>query len=237
MIDHVGFEVTDLTRSATFYDAVFFALGARRMLESEHAVAYGVNGAEFWIVVRGLAPAPGYGHVALKASGKAAVDAAYRAGLAAGGRTTALPGRGRNTATAITPPTCTTSMVCGSRSSPAAEPLAYGACLCACPGRVARTFNQSEEPMAVRVGINGFGRIGRNVFRAALERDADIEWLALNDLVDRKTIAHLLKYDSNYGPVQGHGRRVRQRHHGQRQRGPCARRARSGGAALGRPGR
>jgi glyceraldehyde 3-phosphate dehydrogenase len=56
--------------------------------------------------------------------------------------------------------------------------------------------------MAVRVGINGFGRIGRNVFRAALERDADIEWLALNDLVDRKTIAHLLKYDSNYGPLK-----------------------------------
>jgi glyceraldehyde 3-phosphate dehydrogenase len=57
--------------------------------------------------------------------------------------------------------------------------------------------------LAVRVGINGFGRIGRNVFRAALERDADIEWLALNDLVDRKTIAHLLKYDSNYGPFKG----------------------------------
>ncbi len=57
--------------------------------------------------------------------------------------------------------------------------------------------------MAVRVGINGFGRIGRNVFRAAIERDADIEWLALNDLVDRATIAHLLKYDSNYGRFQG----------------------------------
>ena len=55
--------------------------------------------------------------------------------------------------------------------------------------------------MAVRVGINGFGRIGRNVFRAALERNADIEWLALNDLIDRKTIAHLLKYDSNYGKL------------------------------------
>jgi glyceraldehyde 3-phosphate dehydrogenase len=57
--------------------------------------------------------------------------------------------------------------------------------------------------MAVRVGINGFGRIGRNVFRAAYEQGADIEWLALNDLVDRKTIAHLLKYDSNYGPFPG----------------------------------
>src|SRR5947209_8837074 len=57
--------------------------------------------------------------------------------------------------------------------------------------------------MAVRVGINGFGRIGRNVFRAAYERGADIEWLAVNDLVDPKTIAHLLKYDSNYGPFPG----------------------------------
>ena len=57
--------------------------------------------------------------------------------------------------------------------------------------------------MAVRVAINGFGRIGRNVFRAAHESGADIEWLALNDLVDPKTIAHLLKYDSTYGPFRG----------------------------------
>src|SRR5881275_408255 len=57
--------------------------------------------------------------------------------------------------------------------------------------------------MAVRVGINGFGRIGRNVFRAAHERGADIEWLAVNDLVDAQTIAHLLRYDSNYGPFPG----------------------------------
>jgi glyceraldehyde 3-phosphate dehydrogenase len=57
--------------------------------------------------------------------------------------------------------------------------------------------------MPVRVGINGFGRIGRNVFRAAYERDADIEWVGINDLVDPKTIAHLLKYDSNYGPFPG----------------------------------
>jgi glyceraldehyde 3-phosphate dehydrogenase len=57
--------------------------------------------------------------------------------------------------------------------------------------------------MPVRVGINGFGRIGRNVFRAAYESGADIEWLAVNDLVDPPTIAHLLKYDSNYGPFPG----------------------------------
>jgi glyceraldehyde 3-phosphate dehydrogenase len=57
--------------------------------------------------------------------------------------------------------------------------------------------------MPVRVGINGFGRIGRNVFRAAYEQGAEIEWLAVNDLIDPKTIAHLLKYDSNYGPFPG----------------------------------
>ena len=57
--------------------------------------------------------------------------------------------------------------------------------------------------MPVRVGINGFGRIGRNVFRAAYESGADIEWVAVNDLVDPPTIAHLLKYDSNYGPFPG----------------------------------
>src|SRR5437660_9016395 len=57
--------------------------------------------------------------------------------------------------------------------------------------------------MPVRVGINGFGRIGRNVFRAAHERGADVEWVGINDLVDPPTIAHLLKYDSNYGPFPG----------------------------------
>jgi glyceraldehyde 3-phosphate dehydrogenase len=58
--------------------------------------------------------------------------------------------------------------------------------------------------MPVRVGINGFGRIGRNVFRAAYEKGADIEWVAANDIGDAATTAHLLKYDSNYGPFPGH---------------------------------
>jgi glyceraldehyde 3-phosphate dehydrogenase len=57
--------------------------------------------------------------------------------------------------------------------------------------------------MAVRVGINGFGRIGRNVFRAAYESGADIDWVAANDITDPETTAHLLKYDSNYGPFPG----------------------------------
>jgi glyceraldehyde 3-phosphate dehydrogenase len=57
--------------------------------------------------------------------------------------------------------------------------------------------------MPVRVGINGFGRIGRNVFRAAHESGADVEIVAVNDITDTKTLAHLLKYDSVYGPFPG----------------------------------
>jgi len=57
--------------------------------------------------------------------------------------------------------------------------------------------------MPVRVGINGFGRIGRNVFRAAKQQGADIEWVAVNDLTDNATLAHLLKYDSILGPYPG----------------------------------
>ena len=57
--------------------------------------------------------------------------------------------------------------------------------------------------MAVRVGINGFGRIGRNAFRAAQERGADIEWVAVNDLTDARTLGQLLKYDSTLGPYPG----------------------------------
>ncbi|HEX5309967.1 MAG TPA: type I glyceraldehyde-3-phosphate dehydrogenase [Solirubrobacteraceae bacterium] len=59
--------------------------------------------------------------------------------------------------------------------------------------------------MPVRVGINGFGRIGRNVFRAAMAREDanEIEWVAVNDLTDCRTLAHLLKYDSILGPYPG----------------------------------
>jgi glyceraldehyde 3-phosphate dehydrogenase len=57
--------------------------------------------------------------------------------------------------------------------------------------------------MALRAGINGFGRIGRNVFRAAHDRGADIEWVGINDITDTETLAHLLKYDSVLGPFKG----------------------------------
>jgi glyceraldehyde 3-phosphate dehydrogenase len=57
--------------------------------------------------------------------------------------------------------------------------------------------------MPVRVGINGFGRIGRNLFRAAKASGADIEFVAVNDLTDNKTLAHLLKYDTILGPYPG----------------------------------
>jgi glyceraldehyde 3-phosphate dehydrogenase (phosphorylating) len=57
--------------------------------------------------------------------------------------------------------------------------------------------------MAVKVGINGFGRIGRNVFRAAHAAGADLDFVAVNDLIDTETIAHLLKYDSILGRFPG----------------------------------
>ncbi|HEX5983160.1 MAG TPA: type I glyceraldehyde-3-phosphate dehydrogenase [Solirubrobacterales bacterium] len=57
--------------------------------------------------------------------------------------------------------------------------------------------------MAVKVGINGFGRIGRNVFRAAKAANADIDFVAVNDLVDTATMTHLLKYDSILGRYPG----------------------------------
>jgi glyceraldehyde 3-phosphate dehydrogenase len=57
--------------------------------------------------------------------------------------------------------------------------------------------------MPVRVGINGFGRIGRNLFRAAQAKGADIEFVAVNDLTDTKTLGQLVKYDSILGPYQG----------------------------------
>ena len=94
MIDHVSLEVSGLERAARFYDAVFFALGVRRMLQSEHAVAYGVTERTFWIkpAVSETAAMAARGHVALRAAGKAAVDAAHDAGLAAGGADDGAPG-------------------------------------------------------------------------------------------------------------------------------------------------
>jgi len=57
--------------------------------------------------------------------------------------------------------------------------------------------------MAIKVGINGFGRIGRLLYRAAIERNANIDFVAVNDLADAKTLAHLLKYDSIHGRFNG----------------------------------
>ena len=55
--------------------------------------------------------------------------------------------------------------------------------------------------MAIKVAINGFGRIGRLLFRAAIEKNANIDFAAVNDIADAKTLAHLLKYDSVHGKI------------------------------------
>jgi glyceraldehyde 3-phosphate dehydrogenase len=60
-----------------------------------------------------------------------------------------------------------------------------------------------EDTMTSRIAINGFGRVGRTSLRSAFERGLGIEWVAINDLADTRTLAHLLKYDSVYGPFPG----------------------------------
>jgi catechol 2,3-dioxygenase-like lactoylglutathione lyase family enzyme len=92
MIDHVSLEVSDLEQSARFYDAVFFAVGVRRMTASDAAIAYGIDHGTFRIRRRGGPVPVAAGHVAIAARGKAAVDAAHEAGVAAGGSDDGAPG-------------------------------------------------------------------------------------------------------------------------------------------------
>ena len=153
---------------------------------------------------------PGYGHVALQASGKAAVDAAYAAGWRSGGTDDgAARAAPAVRPAATTPPTCCDpdGLRRRGRLAQMTAAAAPSDSLQAARSRRRVPFGSRVDErrcaMAVRVGINGFGRIGRNVFRAAYEPGADIEWLAVNDIVDPKTIAHLLKYDSTYGPFPG----------------------------------
>src|SRR5439155_24927560 len=72
------------------------------------------------------------------------------------------------------------------------------------PDRVwKRSFHDREATMTVKIGINGFGRIGRNFLRAARQKGADFDFVAVNDITDSKTLAHLLKYDSVLGRFGG----------------------------------
>src|SRR3954469_22228592 len=91
-------------------------------------------------------------------------------------------------------------------SLPGGNPVAAMTSVISCTIGSGAAYFDSERGlnrMPVRVGINGFGRIGRNVFRAAQAKNADIEWVAVNDLTDAKTLAHLLKFDSTYGAYRG----------------------------------
>src|SRR5258707_12962134 len=69
---------------------------------------------------------------------------------------------------------------------------------------VSRETGERRASMPVRVGINGFGRIGRNIMRAALG-DQNITFVAVNDLTSAHTLAHLLKYDSGLGNLHAKG--------------------------------
>ena len=91
--------------------------------------------------------------------------------------------------------------------------------------------------MAVKVGINGFGRIGRNLFRAAKAAGADIDFVAVNDLTDTETLAHLLKYDSILGRFPGEVGVSGENDHRRRRRAQGPLREGPGRPALGRPRR
>src|SRR5579862_5233409 len=90
-------------------------------------------------------------------------------------------------------------------SSPGCDSEPPGPADCACypefsEGLSASIWKENTCNMAVKVGINGFGRIGRNVVRAALN-NPEIEFVAVNDLTDTTTLAHMTKYDSLLGPL------------------------------------
>src|SRR5581483_11668491 len=92
----------------------------------------------------------------------------------------------------------TSQPACDRHLRPIPRPVTIN-CLCCEPGsfRVG-PHNFTGGNMAIKVGINGFGRIGRNVLRASL-KDPNLDFVAVNDLTDPKTLAHLLKYDSILG--------------------------------------
>src|SRR4051794_4663121 len=88
---------------------------------------------------------------------------------------------------------CESESIAGRFDPPQASLLESDICAASASGCALRS-----DVMAVRVGINGFGRIGRNIMRAALG-DTNIDFVAVNDLTDAATLAHLLKYDSVLG--------------------------------------
>jgi catechol 2,3-dioxygenase-like lactoylglutathione lyase family enzyme len=91
VIDHVALEVSDLAAAARFYDALMRPLGGRRIVDAPDGIGYGRDRPELWLMPGAQgAHAPG-GHVAIVALGRRAVDAAYQAGLAAGGRDAGAP--------------------------------------------------------------------------------------------------------------------------------------------------
>ena len=183
-------------------------------------------------------PAPGYGHVALSATGRAAVDAASRRrSRQRGQRRRAAWGAPAVRAAATTRLICAIPTGCGSRWSRAGNAIAV-----VVGGETgspvdARVHNQRRMGVA-HAGTRRDQRLWpdrpQRVPRRLRAPGADIEWVAVNDLVDPKTIAHLLKYDSTYGPFPGTveatdtGLRVDGKEH------QGARRARPGRAAVGR---
>jgi len=119
MIVHIAFEVSDLARSARFYDAIFHALGARRMFETDGAIAYGRDQEQVWIVARGRAPGPGYGHMGWPPPAAPRSTAPTSPVSPAAAATTAPRARARSTARTTTRAICWIRTACAWSSRPA----------------------------------------------------------------------------------------------------------------------
>ncbi|MBO3736392.1 VOC family protein [Actinoplanes flavus] len=92
MLDHVGFQCADLSRSAAFYDAVLAPLGGRRLMDFKVAIGYGTDHADFWISEFTEGEGFRESHIAFAAAGRSAVDAFFRAAVEAGAEVLHEPG-------------------------------------------------------------------------------------------------------------------------------------------------
>jgi catechol 2,3-dioxygenase-like lactoylglutathione lyase family enzyme len=114
VLDHIGFEVSDLERGARFYDAVFHAIGGRRLYADPDVVAWGLEVPQLWLTSRGQ-PAPGFGHVALRAPSPAHCAPPTPPAWRMAAPTPARRGPARSMGPTTTRPTCAIPMGSASR--------------------------------------------------------------------------------------------------------------------------
>ena len=181
MLHHVLLEVADLDRSASFYDAMLAPLGWRRHFDQDETIGWGIAKPVFFISAH-HEPQPGFGLLSFSGLGIVAVKAAWEA---------AIDGRRHSVSRAGRAPLPRLRLLLGFPQGPGRLRDRDHDRVRLAPASAAPSIRSAPHTnpggidfMAVKVGINGFGRIGRNVFRAAHAAGADLEFVAVNDLTD-----------------------------------------------------